>query len=138
MDIWELETKVSVRKRVAAWNTSIAKWLRLTLFEPLVHFKVSKNVAQFITNMFSAFWHGVFPSYYAMFFFANLLISIEKQVFLKNIPYFPSFLYYFYIDTLMIIFKSFTITELKKVFINLKMFYILLGLLYLYVMLKPS
>lgn len=127
-----------MRLRVAAWNQSIAKWLRLTLFEPLVLLKIPKIHAQSITNLFSAFWHGVFPSYYISFFICNLMITAEKRAFVKKIPYFPSFCFYFILDSAMAIFKAFKWESIKVVLMNLKFHMIVLVILYAWTALAPS
>lgn len=111
VNIKGVETKTSPRDRVAAWNISVAKWLRITVYETLVSLKIPKVVSQLLTNMFSAFWHGVYPSYYLCFFLVNECINIEKIVFQKGIKYFPYFIFYFFFDFCLGIFKSYEITE---------------------------
>lgn len=78
VDVWEVEANCSVKPRIPAWNISIARWLKLTVFVPLNEAKVKKDIGVFLTFLFSAFWHGLFPSYYVAFFIACLLDFLGK------------------------------------------------------------
>lgn len=70
------------------WNRSVHFWLKYSIFTRVINlpFKIFKNnysLAQMITFVFSAFWHGYYASYYLtfilLFFFMNgngILIKI--------------------------------------------------------------
>lgn len=43
IDLWEMETNLNMKKRLPAWNISIAKWLRATVYEPILEIGGGKN-----------------------------------------------------------------------------------------------
>ena len=87
--------------------------------------------------MFSGFWHGVFPSYYLSFFIVNLLITIEKKAYIKQIRYFPSFLFYMLLDSVVAVFKAFKWEMIKVVLVSLKYHLVIMIALYLWVTFTP-
>lgn len=88
--------------------------------------------------MFSAFWHGVFPSYYISFFIANTLITIEKRAYIKNIPFMPTFLYFVVLDSVLAIFKAFNWATIKIVLFNVKYHLLIILILYLWTKFSPN
>ena len=107
IDILKIETHFSPKKRIPAWNMTIAKWLRAAIYQPIMEeYNLSTNKASLLTFALSAFWHGLQPNYYIGFFVVNLVTQIEKFVYRKKIKYFPSFFYYFIFNLGGIIFKA--------------------------------
>ena len=64
------------------WNHQVHLWLKFYIMarisKPGKRPGVFENVATF---MVSAFWHGFYPFYYVMFFFAGCLTECAKDVF---------------------------------------------------------
>ncbi|EGR27563.1 mboat family protein, putative [Ichthyophthirius multifiliis] len=85
-----------VRYKVECWNTSVQIWLKKYVYlrvypQDQLKSNVNKsNIAQYITNMVSAFWHGFYPGYYLSFFQWSLVMNCSKLLFnaSKNKPEF--------------------------------------------------
>lgn len=63
--------------KLAYWNMSIHIWLKYNVYIRVLCldgklFKNNKVIASFATFIFSAFWHGFYPSYYVSFFLVFL------------------------------------------------------------------
>ncbi|XP_022669574.1 membrane-bound O-acyltransferase domain-containing protein 2-like isoform X2 [Varroa destructor] len=61
VDIWGVETAVSQREGLAAWNKSTQQWLRSICYDRVA---TSKTLTTFFL---SAAWHGFYPGYYLTF-----------------------------------------------------------------------
>ncbi|OQR68383.1 membrane-bound O-acyltransferase domain-containing protein 2-like [Tropilaelaps mercedesae] len=61
VDIWGVETAVSQRDGLAAWNKSTQRWLRNICYDRVA---TSKTL---MTFFLSAAWHGFYPGYYLTF-----------------------------------------------------------------------
>ncbi|CAH8494667.1 unnamed protein product [Schistosoma turkestanicum] len=61
-DFIKVETGISLKDVIDAWNISTTRWLRETFYDrlPLAY----RTILVFII---SAFWHGFYPGYYIMF-----------------------------------------------------------------------
>ncbi|XP_018495139.1 membrane-bound O-acyltransferase domain-containing protein 2 [Galendromus occidentalis] len=59
--IWDVETALSQRDGLAAWNTSTQRWLRSICYDRV---ETSKTL---MTFFLSAAWHGFYPGYYLTF-----------------------------------------------------------------------
>lgn len=91
IDIFVLETSPSPKFRTAAWNTSIALWLRHCFYTPMnTALGFSKENAQLLTFMLSAFWHGFYPVYYVVMFLIFTSSHMEKMLFKS--PYYSVYL----------------------------------------------
>jgi hypothetical protein len=78
--IIEAETSVSAQKFLAAWNHQVHLWLKYYVQHRLV--KTDEHptiVATCATFMVSALWHGVYPMYFACFFYIFLCCEISKD-----------------------------------------------------------
>lgn len=105
--ISQVELSGSPRAKVANWNITSANWLRNCVFEPLISLGYSKSSSQLITNMVSAFWHGLFPCYYLTFFIMNTMVNIEKILYAKGHQIQLGLLYHFFFDLGMVYFKCY-------------------------------
>lgn len=52
------------KKRTEYWNCSIQQWLKLVFYEPIMKATGSSTIALIGTFMISAFWHGIYLTYY--------------------------------------------------------------------------
>jgi len=80
--IWELETALSPIDMLRYWNHQVHLWLKFYIMARIV--KPGKRPGAFesiVTFLVSAFWHGFYPFYYVMFFFAGILVEVNKDVF---------------------------------------------------------
>jgi lysophospholipid acyltransferase len=80
--IWELETANSPIEMLRFWNHQVHLWLKFyvmgRLCAPGKRPGAFENMMTFIV---SAFWHGFYPFYYVLFFFAALLVEVSKDIF---------------------------------------------------------
>lgn len=80
--VWELETSSSPIEMLRFWNHQVHLWLKFyvmaRLTPPGKRPGMFENMTTFIV---SAFWHGFYPFYYVMFFFAAVLSEVAKDVF---------------------------------------------------------
>jgi lysophospholipid acyltransferase len=78
----EIEFGTSVIELLRAWNHQVHLWLKFYVQCRLVDPGQRATFAQsMITFIVSAFWHGFYPSYYIMFFFAAILSEVNKDIF---------------------------------------------------------
>ena len=80
--IWELETSSSPIEMLRYWNHQIHLWLKFYIMARLT--PPGKRPGMFenmVTFLVSAFWHGFYPFYYVMFFFAGVLSEVAKDIF---------------------------------------------------------
>ncbi|CAH8529473.1 unnamed protein product [Schistosoma guineensis] len=61
-DFIKVETGISLKHVIDAWNISTTRWLRETFYDRLP--SAYRTILVFII---SAFWHGFYPGYYIMF-----------------------------------------------------------------------
>ena len=78
------------RYKMIYWNNSIHIWLKYNVYTRVLgssgRFKNNKIIASFITYVFSALWHGFYPSYYVSFL---LMYFFEQDgEFLNNLGYY--------------------------------------------------
>lgn len=71
------ECSSSAREMTQKWNITIANWLRHHCYEKLKPY--SPLLAMIITNMLSAFWHGLNIGYYISFGLGSFLIAIGRN-----------------------------------------------------------
>jgi len=68
------------------WNHQVHLWLKFYIMARLTPAGkrpgMFENMATFII---SAFWHGFYPFYYVMFFFAAILSEVAKDIFKARI-----------------------------------------------------
>lgn len=79
---WECETSSSAVEMLRYWNHQVHLWLKFYVLQRLT--PVGKQPGMFesmSTFILSAFWHGFYPSYYALFFFAALLSEVSKDIY---------------------------------------------------------
>lgn len=80
--IWEIETASSPIEMLRFWNHQVHLWLKFYIMGRLA--KPGKRPGMFenmVTFLVSAFWHGFYPFYYVMFFFAGVLSEVSKDIF---------------------------------------------------------
>lgn len=81
INIWEVEKTKNAREFFKNWNISVYLWLKRYVFTRLLDFFVDKNGKKqtfwpkIITPVIAAFWHGLYPNYYIVFF--HIYLSIE-------------------------------------------------------------
>lgn len=79
------EFSTTARQKINNWNLGISKWLRSCFYNKFLNlFEVDKNSATLYTFIFSAFWHGYYPSYYISFFFWQILLRTERYIYKLN------------------------------------------------------
>lgn len=81
-----LEFSTAAREVAAKWNIMTSCWLRHHCYERLVDCKVSPSLSMFITNITSAFWHGLYPGYYIAFTIASIAIENGRHWHKKIYP----------------------------------------------------
>lgn len=121
MDVWVFETTLSPRERIRHWNMSIAKWLRMCFYEPLVeHMGVAKETASLYTFLVSACWHGFYVVYYLCFALFYVCTQTERHVFRRGwAGRFPGVYYHLLMDMTGIMFRFHVWeTELRFLSIN--------------------
>ena len=67
------------------WNRSVHLWLKYSIFIRVINlpYKIFKNnysLAQMITFVFSAFWHGFYTSYYISFILLFFLMNGNRTL----------------------------------------------------------
>ena len=80
--IWELETSTSPIEMLRFWNHQVHLWLKFYIMARIS--KPGKRPGMFesmSTFIVSAFWHGFYPFYYVMFFFAAILVECAKDMY---------------------------------------------------------
>jgi len=82
-----METNDNVKEKLEAWNTPCQIWLKNYIYLRIVSEEEAKtnhhkaSMANYITFMTSAFWHGFYPGYYFAFFWMFLAQQIAKSLF---------------------------------------------------------
>ncbi|TNN16415.1 Membrane-bound O-acyltransferase domain-containing protein [Schistosoma japonicum] len=61
-DFLQVETGVSLKNVIDAWNISTTRWLRETFYD-----RLPVAYRTLLVFIISAFWHGFYPGYYIMF-----------------------------------------------------------------------
>jgi lysophospholipid acyltransferase len=65
------ELGMNPRYKMVYWNMSIHFWLKYNVYIRVLSsngpFRNNRVIASFITFIFSAIWHGFYPSYYVSF-----------------------------------------------------------------------
>jgi len=92
INITKIELPMSVRDSTTYWNMRVANWLK-----NYVYFRVgdplSNNpsvLAMGITQVTSAFWHGIYFGYYASFIYLTILVDFQRRVRKRIRPLFVS------------------------------------------------
>lgn len=68
------------------WNHQIHLWLKFYVSARLAEFGKRPTAAMnFATFLVSALWHGFYPFYYVVFFFAALATEANKDIFKSRI-----------------------------------------------------
>lgn len=84
--VLDVEFGLSPQLMMVQWNHQIHLWLKYYIYNrTLVPGKrpgLMNNMAVFIT---SAFWHGFYPCYYMIFFFAAILSELAKDIYRSRI-----------------------------------------------------
>ena len=117
--------------KMTYWNNSIHIWLKYNVFIRVLSskkFKNNKVMASFITFIFSAIWHGFYPSYFFSFFIFYLFQ--ESGAFLNQLGFYKyvdehSFLWpfvilktTFFLDIIGSIFYCLKLGSTKEIVIN--------------------
>jgi lysophospholipid acyltransferase len=77
----EIEKTKNARDFFKNWNISVYLWLKRYVFVRLLDFFVDKNGKKqalwpkILTPLIAAFWHGLYPNYYIIFF--HFYLSME-------------------------------------------------------------
>lgn len=82
VDIWGVETAISQRDGLAAWNKSTQQWLRGICYDRLDSNKT------LMTFFLSAAWHGFYPGYYLTFMTLAIQTLAARNVRRSIRPYF--------------------------------------------------
>ena len=72
--VTEVETHINPKVKMQYWNRTVHFWLKYNVCLRIINikhplFKDNMKVAAMVTFILSAFWHGLYPSYYISFFF---------------------------------------------------------------------
>ncbi|EKE38828.1 hypothetical protein ENUP19_0163G0029 [Entamoeba nuttalli] len=86
VDIWKMETSDSVRQIVSNWNIQTERWLRYYVYERLNQNKTLAPYKSLLTNMVSAFWHGLYPGYYIAFGTMTLQQKFQYMLYTQVLP----------------------------------------------------
>ncbi len=77
-----VETTTSAIAVMQNWNHQVHVWLKYYVQHRLVQVgEHPTNMATFLTFMTSALWHGIYPMYFACFFYIFVLCEISKDFF---------------------------------------------------------
>ena len=80
--IIEAEKTVSAVKFLSCWNHQVHLWLKYYVQHRIVKFGQHAGIAATLgTFMVSALWHGIYPMYFACFFYIYLCSEISKDFF---------------------------------------------------------
>ena len=78
----EIETAASTMEMLRGWNYQVHLWLKFYVQARLVGPDQRAGTRESMaTFMVSAFWHGFYPFYHVMFFFAAVLAEVTKDVY---------------------------------------------------------
>ncbi|EAR84788.1 membrane-bound O-acyltransferase family MBOAT protein (macronuclear) [Tetrahymena thermophila SB210] len=77
------ELSYDIKYKVECWNSSVQFWLKKYVYLRIYPENGKKsvqraNIAQYATNIISAFWHGFYPGYYTAFFQWSLCMTCAK------------------------------------------------------------
>jgi lysophospholipid acyltransferase len=84
--IYALETSASTAEILKLWNHQVHQWLKhyvqARVLTKGVKPGMKENMSVFAV---SAFWHGFYPFYYVMFFFAAINLELCKDIYKSRI-----------------------------------------------------
>ena len=84
--IKEVEFSNSPVGAMKGWNHSIHLWLNRYVQDRLVKVGQKPGMREtVIVFLVSAFWHGFYPFYYVMFFYAGIFVELAKEFFRARI-----------------------------------------------------
>jgi lysophospholipid acyltransferase len=102
VDILKVEIAPSFKNKIEKWNISVQRWLKHYVYEVVLnHYRKEKNaknamaIANLVTFLTSAFWHGFYFTYYYIGLIGFLLSSGSILVFknrskiMGNLPKLP-------------------------------------------------
>jgi lysophospholipid acyltransferase len=80
--VWNIETGTTPLELLRYWNHQVHLWLKFYVGLRLVK-KGGRQTffSSMATFIVSAFWHGFYPFYYVMFFFAAISNEVSKDLF---------------------------------------------------------
>lgn len=88
MDL-SFEISPTVQELPTKWNITVGEWLRHYCYERFgPHLKLQ---AMFLTNILSAFWHGIYPGYYIAFLTGSIILTIGRLWHKKIYPHIISY-----------------------------------------------
>lgn len=80
--VFDLETAWSCKEMMGHWNHQVSMWLNRYVQDRMLEYGKRPDMSVTIkTFAISAFWHGFYPFYYIMFFWAGLCLELAKEVF---------------------------------------------------------
>ncbi|KAK4312918.1 hypothetical protein Pmani_015689 [Petrolisthes manimaculis] len=74
VDVASVETSLSLRDTLGAWNSGTMKWLRFMVYERAGEQKT------LLTYMLSSLWHGFYPGYYITFVSGAFFTIVARYV----------------------------------------------------------
>lgn len=84
--VWALESNPSPPAKMVYWNHTVHLWLKNHVAMRLVKKGERLTVlANLMTFLVSAFWHGFYPFYYIMFFMAAIFVETCKDIYRARI-----------------------------------------------------
>lgn len=93
--------------KIDNWNISIQRWLKRCFYNRIMSFtQWNQTKTAFAVFAASAFWHGLYPTYYLSFFLIYLLM-VNRKYYYKNrdvIWFSPALIERINIDTICVIF----------------------------------
>lgn len=106
MDIMGVETSIFSSAVTEAWNHHVHVWLKRSIFFRMNR-KINKDLALYITYVFSAFWHGFYPIYFCFFVTFAIVTENHKDFYilstkykiLRSLPCLVLFLYFIFFIT---------------------------------------
>lgn len=82
VDIWRVEVTSTAAQLPAFWNIAVGNWLRTYVYDRITP---ASNKPTFwtllITQIVSAFWHGLYPGYYLFFVSSALAQHASKAIY---------------------------------------------------------
>jgi D-alanyl-lipoteichoic acid acyltransferase DltB (MBOAT superfamily) len=61
---FNFETEPNPKYKTQYWNTSVQNWLKDCFYDPIHSGTGSSEIATYATFIISAFWHGIYWTYY--------------------------------------------------------------------------
>eukprot|EP00825_Cyclidium_porcatum_P024641 TRINITY_DN2701_c0_g1_i2.p1 TRINITY_DN2701_c0_g1~~TRINITY_DN2701_c0_g1_i2.p1 ORF type:complete len:527 (+),score=80.38 TRINITY_DN2701_c0_g1_i2:33-1583(+) len=89
----EIELSTNMRNKINNWNMTAQKWLRYYVYDRLYteeQYKSSKALqarGQFLTFVFSALWHGLYPGYIISFIQWFIQVNLNQKFYKMNLNY---------------------------------------------------